>query len=738
MILPFSPYMRVLGVVLLLTACQQTAPSCPDRPFLDSGADGWEEFTCLAQNEATDLGPAHSVKLILLSATSGGDIHYIPSTYKLHYDYAHARWPQQFPTRELFDQIMYWDKAHPHVNATLVHYPEWSVRHAAPSAELPAAPTWTAPMTLQFFTSDVVPLPVVVATYKRVLATVGMLPATGEINRLVYIPANSQAEAEARQAATALEADGVLWATEAELYATVRQQSMNPGVTFGTLREVSADQLTAGGLSYRDVIVLARLPLDLPLVGGTITAEMQTPLAHVNVVAKARNTPNLALRDANRDPRVQPLLGRLVRFAVFPGGFELREATAAEVNAYWQQRLAREPFVPAADLAVTAVRDLDQLDFDSAVAYGVKCANYAELRKLWRQEAATVRALTHGARDSFTEPGLGVPFAAYEQHILQNAVAPEYCAPLTADCAGDAAFSATGCADAGKLCAEIAAAGTLSIKAYIAAALARPDFVADSFLRAAALRGFRWLIEHAPLDPGFAATLDAAAWGRFTTSCGGFCVTKHDFRMRSSTNAEDLDGFTGAGLYESFTAQVEGKKRASAQIRKVWGSVWTFRAFEERSFWRIDHLAVRMGVLMNPNHPNEIANGVIITRNLADPESWGFYVNAQLGEHSVTNPRDGITPEVFTLLWQPAEPAAFAGHMAPLQHRLAFSSLSPTATVLPEPFPEQLLNALLMAQAHFAPLYGHGMWEMALDSEWKVHPDADGKPYFLIKQIRPF
>ena len=82
--------------------------------------------------------------------------------------------------------------------------------------------------------------------------------------------------------------------------------------------------------------------------------------------------------------------------------------------------------------------------------------------------------------------------------------------------------------------------------------------------------------------------------------------------------------------------------------------MWNWRAFEERSFWNIDHLAVRMGVAVHRSLPDETANGVLITQNIADPSVAGFYVNVQLGEVSVTNPEDGALPEVFSVVPAPA------------------------------------------------------------------------------------
>jgi hypothetical protein len=48
-------------------------------------------------------------------------------------------------------------------------------------------------------------------------------------------------------------------------------------------------------------------------------------------------------------------------------------------------------------------------------------------------------------------------------------------------------------------------------------------------------------------------------------------------RFRSSTNSEDLEGFNGAGLYESYSAELDNpKKTIGNAIKQVYASMWTF------------------------------------------------------------------------------------------------------------------------------------------------------------------
>ena len=52
--------------------------------------------------------------------------------------------------------------------------------------------------------------------------------------------------------------------------------------------------------------------------------------------------------------------------------------------------------------------------------------------------------------------------------------------------------------------------------------------------------------------------------------------------VRSSSNAEDLLGFNGAGLYDT-AGNVVGKHALGEAMKKVWASLWNLRAVDERS-----------------------------------------------------------------------------------------------------------------------------------------------------------
>jgi hypothetical protein len=134
-----------------------------------------------------------------------------------------------------------------------------------------------------------------------------------------------------------------------------------------------------------------------------------------------------------------------------------------------------------------------------------------------------------------------------------------------------------------------------------------------------------------------------------------------------------------------------------------------------------------MGVAVNQAFGDELANGVLITQNIASPSSPGFYVNVQVGEIPVANPENGSVPEILSLVpvgeerWETV--------------RQRFSSLSPEAPILSDEEAQALAAASALVQAHFAPLYQTSVQQMALDLEFKfVAPERA----LIIKQARPY
>jgi pyruvate,water dikinase len=656
--------------------------------------DGLGTFDSMAIAVDTELGPSRSVKFIVTDLRESPHV-YLQNTrrHPLHYDFARTVLGRDQSITQ-FEEATYRGAERENLAGTLVYYPELEFESQAAGHEL------RAPITLNFFPSDDLSPEQALLAFRLIEERLLVANVAGSKHRLVYVPAGERQREELGRAAQEFAEQDALWTDAEELYAGVEEQVLNPGLAYGTLHLFTPEALARAAVSSQDIVVLTRLPNDLPLVGGTITAELQTPLAHVNVAARARGTPNLALRDADTDPRVTKLLGKLVRFEVTLSGFTLEEASDEEARAYWDAQV-REPFIPQSDCSDHGLPGFDEVGFAGAIYCGPKAANLSELRQLLGEQAP---------------PGFVVPFWAYDQHMSRARVSDALCQDARQDCAEEGRSSAL-CTDAFERCSASASAGE-SLYDYAARLLDDGDFGRDTAVREACLDSLAYLVSHAPVDGAFAMKLDARVAEVFGEA---------KVRLRSSTNAEDLPDFSGAGLYESKSAYASGEDAASERIGKVWASVWGFKAFEERRLWSIDHLAVRMGVAVNPAIDDEQANGVLITQNITNPSVVGMYVNVQLGEVSVTNPEDGALPEVFSIL-----PAPDGGVQVARQR---LSSLSPEKPLLDDGEVAELHRAAARVQTHFAPLYDQDVSELALDLEFKFHGPERA---LVIKQARPY
>lgn len=681
------------GLALLLTALPPAVSNADYATALQPSA-GAAAFEALAYASPTELGAVQSLKFFVRKLDTATPEVYFQNTRKhfIHADFAHNVLGEPGTASE-FAEKTYSGASRTQMAGTLVRYP------AVTGANLADGTLLKAPVCLTFFPSDDLTPGMAARVHRLLEERLGFVALSGGENRLVYLPAGTRQESEAQAASAQLQRADVRWLNHTALYGGLTLQVLNPGISYGTLRRVTPEDLAQSIVSFTDILLLTRLPNALPIVGGTIVEELQTPLAHVNVAAHTRGLPNISLLGASEDPRVKPFIGKLVRFEAKAGTFSLTEASLDEAKAWWTQG-KKAPFVPLFDDDFGGLPDLATLHFGDSLRVGVKAANVAELSQLLGEHAPT---------------GFAVPFRHYHQFMQTGIVTAERCEVAQAECVASGRATAL-CQGARSFCA-LPDAATETLAHYAERLIDDAALATDAPALEANLASLASVMRQTPIDASLAADLQSAISQRFGTG---------KVRLRSSTNSEDLPGFSGAGMYTSVSATAGAKNPVAVQIREVWSSVWSWRAFEERAWWNIDHRAVRMGVLVHQSFPDEQANGVLITQNISDLNTVGMYVNVQQGEISVTNPTDGAIAEVFAIVPGPAG----------LQvQRLRFSSLSPDAALLSEAEVKDLFGVATQVQKHFAPLYKQSADQLALDMEFKFEGPQRA---LFIKQVRPY
>ncbi|MES1204647.1 MAG: PEP/pyruvate-binding domain-containing protein [Pseudomonadota bacterium] len=501
-------------------------------------------------------------------------------------------------------------------------------------------------------------------------------------DKLYFHPTSEAVEARARELPASIKIK-----TTDEIFAGTDYQPLNLGTTIGTLRFPDATGLQTAYVGFRDVVVLDRAPNDISVVSGMITEQFQTPLSHVNVLAQNRGTPNMGLRKARTDARLRALDGKWVKLTVGASDWSIVEATQEEADAFWELHRPTPIQVPQLDLTETRLRDIADL-VDESPGTGTLKQQIQKAIGAFGTKASNYSVLAK-TKDVPTRPAFGIPVYYYVQFMEQNGFFAQVDA-LTAD----------------------------------------PDFANDPKLRDTKLAELRTAIEAAPVDAAFQDLLRAKLAASFPNET---------MRFRTSTNAEDLDGFPCAGCYDSHTGDpADWDASLLRAIKRTWAGVWSFRTFEERSYHGIDHSKVAMALLVHHNFPDEEANGVAVTANPYDAAGLepGFYVNVQAGGAAeVVAPPPGVTSDQFIYFFYFVDrPTTYLGH----------SNLVPQGqTVLTPVQIFELGTSLDAIHERFSPAYGPkggftGWYGM--DVEFKFDDEeAPGVPARLfVKQARPF
>ncbi|HET6337211.1 MAG TPA: PEP/pyruvate-binding domain-containing protein, partial [Polyangiales bacterium] len=207
-------------------------------------------------------------------------------------------------------------------------------------------------------------------------------------------------------------------------------------------------------------------------------------------------------------------------------------------------------------------------------------------------------------------------------------------------------------------------------------------------------------------------------------------------RFRTSTNSEDLEGFPCAGCYESHTGNRSDWNDVLDAVRETWASIWLFRTYEERSYYKVEHASVTMALLVHHSFPDEEANGVALTANPYDPSGLepGFYVNVQFGgDYEVVHPPPGVTSDElvygYSMAGQPITYLSHSNVLPPGQETVL------TTSQLYE-LSEALKKIHVLFSEAYGPAAGHMGW-YAMDVEFKFDGTSPEDAVLQIKQARP-
>ena len=386
------------------------------------------------------------------------------------------------------------------------------------------------------------------------------------LNNTFFIPKLTYRPDSFMQEQMAKNLRGIKVITNDKIYANLPFQAFQTGSATGTLRIIPAGSaLDSLNFASTDIVLLQEAYPDINPVAGIITTQFSTPLAHVNLRASAWGIPNAS--DKTAAQRYAALNGQIVHYEVTEQNLNLRTATDAERLAFEQQAVeTRSVTLPQANLTDTHLQSLSTIKARDVLIYGTKTANLGEI-------ASAKQSLVN------VPTGFGVPFYYYAEHIRQN-----------------------------------------HLQANIDAVLDDARFTTDAAWRREQLETLRKAITDAPMNADHFAAIEKQ-WQSQLGGKGAF--------VRSSTNAEDLKGFNGAGLYDT-VPNVATRSALDAAIKKVWASVWNERAVTERQFAGINQRAVYPAVMIQTG-VNATAAGVLLTTDIWGHNPNTYTINAKWG-----------------------------------------------------------------------------------------------------------
>lgn len=482
--------------------------------------------------------------------------------------------------------------------------------------------------------------------------------------------------------------------------------SYSQGWALGTLRFVTGtaiqSEYVAGKLLPSDILLTDGVPAEVPSVAGIVSLMPSTPNSHVSILCRSQGVPFTYLAIQADADLARSLVGHCVYLAVTESGMggslevkllDIQSLGEAEKSSLLALKKSPPLLIQPVKHRGAYWADTSELQPADIGCFGGKASNFGVLRRALPNDSPRAMAFSFDLWNAYLDQPLPSSFAR----------------PTLRD--------------------------------EIASRLSKYKTYPPSNLKAlvADLATIRGMFTDTKVTV-FSLDLQTAVTGALQTF--GFDPNVN-LRFRSSTNVEDSDQFTGAGLYDSFSGcladdldadgngpctcdPAEDKERGVFRaIRKVFASFYNDNAYLERLKHDVNEAQVGMALLVHHSYPDEIelANGVAtMERSGSD---WNVNVVSQKGAISVTNPPVDAVPEEVTIT------AGWNGPSPWVVRRSSLVSLRENTVLVWDSEYIALYNLLVTAGDAYCRVTGKD--DVVLDFEYKKSA-PNGK--LELKQIR--
>lgn len=488
-----------------------------------------------------------------------------------------------------------------------------------------------------------------------------------------------------------------------EIYATANFISLNTGAITGRIRCFYSEEEFHKALhtiQWYDIVVMNRVPDDVPRVSGIINAQFTTPLSHTNVLASGWKIPNCIQKDIFEIVAKHSFEGEWVKYEV------TSTAPAALITKAEAPKELKKPtwvihqvVLENPDVDDTKIISLDDLRMTDRYKYGTKAANIGEMKYVLKNGSNRIlgfyqvkrpprkNLLPHLAnflnvdekanlekeaqnflKELIKVPnGIAIPFSIQRQFLETSPQIQQAIGKLKMALELDAH-------EIDSLCVSLQ---NLIMKTRM------PDYIREQI--------DRMIIQE--------------------------LAGVSTFVVRSSSNAEDLENFSAAGIYESINHITSAEKIFDA-VKRVWASLLSARSVRLRQQSGISLDQSYMGVIIQ----EELATGmggVMVTTNPMDKKDFrNTYINVSL--KSVINIVSGAELPM-QYLYNTVESGGYT------------LSLGSASEDLPKDKRDILQNMAFagrLLQSHFSPDY---TFATPVDIEWLVNDQG-----LHLLQLRPY
>lgn len=489
-----------------------------------------------------------------------------------------------------------------------------------------------------------------------------------------------------------------------ELFASSSYVPLNKGSARGRIRAFSSMQEYArdkATLEWFDIIVMPKVPDDIPRLSGIINAEHTTPLSHTNVLASGWQIPNAIQVGVLDQIRDRGLNTRWVEYVVAPDASEVSLYTIdppekPDQAPSWK---ATKVQIEEPEVGNVPIARLEELRTSDRFKYGTKAANLGEIHRLLSRNSGRILGFYQVARPPrknllpYLAGLLGVP----ETSNLQEQ-----------------------------------AWRFLKEQVHLPRGIAIPFSIQQRFLEASpkiqqAIGKLKMALElNAPQIDALCVTLQKMIVAakipleirdEIDSQIASHLSGVSSFVVRSSSNAEDLENFSAAGIYESI-CHVTTADKVFDGIKQVWASLLSPRSVRLRHQVGISLDDVYMGVIVQEEVSSGMG-GVMVTTHPANRSDFrNVYLN--ISAKSVVQVVQGEELP-YQCLFNTVEGGG---------RTLSLGSATQDLGEAQKASLQKLALIGRLLQSHFSPDY---TFNAPVDIEWLINPEG-----IHILQLRPY